>query len=182
VFGVILGTGVGGGVVLEGRVHPGAGMAAGEWGHNPLPRAGADELPGPLCYCGRRGCVETWLSGPGLAADHARMTGEEADARGIAARAAAGDPRAAATLERWLERLGRALAVVVNILDPEVVVLGGGLSNIPDLARGVERALEPHLFTDRRVTRVVRARHGDASGVRGAARLWSEAEARAAGA
>jgi len=182
VFGVILGTGVGGGVVLGGRVHAGAGLIAGEWGHIPLPVSDPAELPGPPCYCGRRGCVESWLSGPGMSAEHRRVTGEEASAAEIAARAQGGDPRATATLERWTSRLGRALAVVVNILDPEVVVLGGGLSNIPGLPEAALNALTPHVFTDTVVTRVVGNRHGDSSGVRGAAWLWSEDEARRAGA
>lgn len=177
VFGVILGTGVGGGVVLNGRVHAGAGLIAGEWGHNPLPVAAAEELPGPQCYCGRRGCVETWLSGPGMAADHLRVTGEAVPAAEIARRAAGGDAAEAATLDRYVARLGRALAVVVNILDPEVVVLGGGVSNIQGLPERTRAALAPHVFTDALATRVVRNRHGDSSGVRGAAWLWSEDEA-----
>ncbi|HSG46483.1 MAG TPA: ROK family protein, partial [Longimicrobiales bacterium] len=171
VFGVILGTGVGGGVVLNGRVHPGAGLVAGEWGHNPLPVAAAEEFPGPPCYCGRRGCVETWLSGPGMAADHLRVTGETFAAEEIALRATAGNAAAAGTLARYTERLGRALAVVVNILDPEVVVLGGGVSNIPGLPARAREALAPHVFTDTVVTRVVANAHGDSSGVRGAAWL-----------
>ena len=177
VFGVILGTGVGGGIVLDGTVVQGAGLAAGEWGHVPLPVADAAELPGPVCYCGRRGCVETWLSGPGLAADHMRVTGAEAGAAEIATRASAGDAAAAGTLARWVARLGRALAVVVNVLDPEVVVLGGGLSNIPGLPERARKALAPHVFSPQVTARVVPNRHGDSSGVRGAAWLWSEAEA-----
>lgn len=172
VFGVILGTGVGGGLVLDGRIVEGANLIAGEWGHNPLPAVDASELPGPECYCGRRGCVETWLSGPGLAADHLRQTGREMSTREIAAAAGRGDAEARATLNRYVERLARALAVVVNIVDPEVVVLGGGVSNIPGLADRVGRALPPHVFSPTVVTRVVRNVHGDSSGVRGAAWLW----------
>jgi fructokinase len=179
VFGVILGTGVGGGIVLNGKVVAGANLVAGEWGHIPLPDPKDDERPGPRCYCGRSGCVETWLSGPGLAADHRRVTGEEQTAVVIGERANEGDPGAAATLDRYVERLGRALAVVVNIVDPEVVVLGGGVSNLPGLPQRVSQALPAHVFSDQVVTRVVRNRHGDSSGVRGAAWLWTEAEARA---
>jgi fructokinase len=177
VFGVILGTGVGGGLVLDGRVVGGASGIAGEWGHTPLPAPRLEELPGPRCWCGRSGCVETWLSGPGLAADHRRATGDELTAEAIAARAADGDAGCGATLERYVERLGRALAVVVNIVDPEVVVLGGGVSNVAGLPEAARAHLLPHLFTDAPAARVLRHRHGDSSGVRGAAWLWSEAEA-----
>lgn len=172
VFGVILGTGVGGGIVVGGRILDGAQRIAGEWGHDPLPRPGPDERPGPVCYCGRRGCVETFLSGPGMARDHRTATGEARTPEEIVAAATRGDDGARSTLDRYVERLGRSLAVVVNILDPEVVVLGGGLSNLPGLAPAAERALAPHVFTDEPRTRVVRNRHGDASGVRGAAWLW----------
>lgn len=172
VFGVILGTGVGGGIVLEGRPLEGASRIAGEWGHNPLPAPADDERPGPPCYCGRRGCVETFLSGPGMAADHLRVTGGELEAPAIVAAALAGEPTAAATLDRYVERLGRALAVVVNIVDPAVVVLGGGVSNTPGLPERVQAALAPHVFSDEVAARVVRHRHGDSSGVRGAAWLW----------
>lgn len=179
VFGVILGTGVGGGIVLDGRVVAGANLVAGEWGHIPLPAPRDDERPGPRCYCGHRGCVETWLSGPGLAADHTTMTGEELTAAEIGRRAEDGEPGAAATVERYVERLGRALAAVVNIVDPEVVVLGGGVSNLPGLAERAARVLPAHVFSDQVETRVVRNQHGDSSGVRGAAWLWTEAEAEA---
>ena len=172
VFGVILGTGVGGGVVIDGRLLEGASRIAGEWGHNPLPAPRDDERPGPPCYCGRRGCVETFLSGPGMAADHRAATGYEADAETIVAAAVRGDADAARTLGRYVERLGRALAVVVNLLDPEVVVLGGGVSNTPGLAARVQEALRPHVFSDEVAARVVCHRHGDSSGVRGAAWLW----------
>ena len=176
VFGVILGTGVGGGVVVRGRLLEGASGIAGEWGHTPLPVGRRDEFPGPSCWCGRAGCVERWLSGPAMAADHERATGVSIDAVEIAARAAAGDRDCAETLRRYVERLGRALAIVVDIVDPEVVVLGGGVSNIPGLAARVEAALHPHVFTDRPTVRVVGHRHGDSSGVRGAAWLWAEGE------
>jgi len=172
VFGVILGTGVGGGIVLGGRVHVGANSIGGEWGHDPLPWPSADELPGPPCYCGRRGCLETYLSGPGLARDHAAATGEALGSHEIVRAAAAGDPAAAATMARYRDRLARGLAMVVNVLDPEVVVLGGGMSNVPGLAGAAQGALPAYVFSDTVVTRVVRHRHGDASGVRGAAWLW----------
>jgi predicted NBD/HSP70 family sugar kinase len=173
VFGAILGTGVGGGIVVGGRVLDGPNGIAGEWGHNPLPGGdGADGGDAPACYCGRRGCVETWLSGPGLAADHARSTGRTLGAERIASAAAAGDAACHATLERYCTRLARALAVVVNILDPDVIVLGGGVSNIARLYDEVPRRWGEHVFSDEVRTRLVRATHGDASGVRGAARLW----------
>lgn len=173
VFGVILGTGVGGGVVVRSRLLEGASGIAGEWGHTPLPVARNDERPGPACWCGRSGCVESWLSGPAMAADHERVTGVRLDAAEIAARAASDDPDSRATLERYVARLGRALAVVVNILDPGIVVLGGGVSNIARLAERAEAAIHPHIFTDHPTVRVVRHRHGDSSGVRGAAWLWA---------
>jgi predicted NBD/HSP70 family sugar kinase len=172
VFGVILGTGVGGGIVIGGRVIDGPNGIAGEWGHNPLPRVGGDDLPLPACYCGRSGCIETYLSGPGMAADHGRRSGDTMSAAQIAQRAAAGDPACAATLERYCERLARSLATVINLLDPEVIVLGGGLSNIDALCARVPRLWGPHVFSDDVRTRLVRHRHGDSSGVRGAAWLW----------
>ena len=176
VFGVILGTGVGGGVVVDGRVVDGAGGIAGEWGHMPLPVAARGEFPGPSCWCGRRGCVETWLSGPAMAADHERSTGRALDAAEIARSAQEGDVACVATLDRYVDRLGRALAVVVDIVDPEVVVLGGGVSNVPGLAERVAEAVRPHVFSDAPAVRVVRNRHGDSSGVRGAAWLWAPGE------
>ncbi len=172
VFGVILGTGVGGGIVIDGRLVDGPNGIAGEWGHNPLPRAGADDLPLPACYCGRCGCIETYLSGPGLAADHRRQGGETLTAAQIAALAADGDPACAATIERYCERLARSLATVINLLDPEVIVLGGGLSNIDALYERVPRLWGAHVFSDDVRTRLARPRHGDSSGVRGAAWLW----------
>lgn len=172
VFGVILGTGVGGGIVIDGRVHVGVNRIGGEWGHNPLPWPRPDELPGPPCYCGKHGCIETFLSGPGLERDHAAHTGERRTTQEVVAAAAGGDPRAAATLARYHDRLARGLASVINVLDPDVIVLGGGMSNIPELADAVRQLLGRYVFSDTVVTRVVRNRHGDSSGVRGAAWLW----------
>ena len=174
VFGVILGTGVGAGIVVNGRALDGANGIAGEWGHNPLPLPAGDDLPLPACYCGRAGCIETYLSGPGLAMDHARCSGELARPEGIVAGAAEGDPACEASLARYEQRLARALAGVINILDPDVIVLGGGLSNIERLYQRVPSLWCPHVFSDHVATRLVRARHGDASGVRGAAWLWPD--------
>lgn len=172
VFGVILGTGVGGGIVVNGRPVSGPNAIAGEWGHNPLPAPTDDERPGPACYCGRAGCIETWLSGPGLAADHAHVTDATLTAAEIAARAEAGDNACAATLERHAARLAKALAGVINILDPHVIVLGGGLSNMAHLYRRVPELWGAHVFSDRVDTMLVAPVHGDSSGVRGAAWLW----------
>jgi len=172
VFGVIVGTGTGGGVVVHGRIWTGPNAIAGEFGHNPLPWPNVDEGPGPLCYCGQTGCIETYLSGPGLSRDHERATGQSLDAAGIAARAASGDMAAEATLRRYEDRMARALASVVNILDPDVVVLGGGLSNLSRLYAAVPRLWTRYVFSDRVDTRLVSPRHGDSSGVRGAAWLW----------
>ncbi len=172
VLGVILGTGCGSGFVAERRIQDGPRGIGGEWGHNPLPWPGAEEWPGPLCWCGRRGCMETWVSGPGLAADHARMTGETLDAEQIAGRAAAGDAAARATLDRHADRLARGLAAVVNILDPDVIVLGGGLSKMAHLVAELPGRMAPHIFGEDRSVRVAAPRWGDASGVRGAAWLW----------
>ncbi|PZU55857.1 MAG: fructokinase [Thauera sp.] len=172
VFGVILGTGVGGGVVVHGRVLQGANGVAGEWGHNPLPPGDDTGGHAPACYCGRHGCVETWLSGPALAADHLRTSGETAAPERIVARAADGDAACEATLRRYEARLARALAGVINLLDPDVIVLGGGLSSIGRLYEQVPRLWVPHVFSDRIVTRLCPPLHGDSSGVRGAAWLW----------
>jgi fructokinase len=177
VFGVILGTGVGGGVVIGGRIVVGANAIAGEWGHNPLPWPRADELPGPPCYCGQSGCIETFLSGPGLAADHRRHGGDDLDGASIVAGAAAGDVACRATLDRYAERLARALASVINIIDPEAIVLGGGLSAITELYETVPRRWGRYVFSDRVVTRLLPPHHGDSSGVRGAAWLWRPEEA-----
>jgi fructokinase len=173
VFGVIVGTGTGGGVVVDGRVLTGANAIAGEWGHNPLPAPRDDESPGPPCYCGRRGCIETFLSGPALARQYEESGGPPVTAEEVAARAAAGEARALALLARYEERMARALASVMNLLDPDVIVLGGGLSNIDRLYERVPQLWSGHVFSDRVATRLVRARHGDSSGVRGAAWLWA---------
>jgi fructokinase len=173
VFGVIIGTGTGGGLVVRSQLIVGANAIAGEWGHNPLPAPAADELPGPPCYCGRRGCIETFLSGPGLTRDFAAHGGEELPAVEIVSLADAGDARAAACLERYEHRFARAIASVINIVDPDVVVLGGGLSNIQRLYERVPKLWTAHVFSDRVATRLVAAKHGDASGVRGAAWLWN---------
>jgi fructokinase len=169
VFGVILGTGVGGGIVVDGRALAGANAIAGEWGHNMLPWPEADEWPGPPCYCGRHGCIETFLCGRGLQAAHgaAALT-----ARAIADAAAAGDLHAAGAIELYSRRLAKALAAVINLLDPDVVVLGGGISNVESLYRRVPELWSEWVFSDRVDTRLARALHGDASGVRGAAWLW----------
>jgi fructokinase len=172
VFGVIIGTGTGGGIVVNGRVVTGANAVAGEWGHNPMPAPREDERPGPPCYCGRRGCIETFLSGPALAGDYAAAGGPGVTAREIAARAGAGDTLAIAVLERYEERLARALGSVINLLDPHVVVLGGGLSNIDRLYTRVPQLWAPYVFSDKITTELRRAVHGDSSGVRGAAWLW----------
>jgi fructokinase len=172
VFGVILGTGVGGGVVVRGQVLAGANGIAGEWGHNPLPLPAGADLPLPRCYCGRAGCIETYLSGPALARDHERATGERVDAASVAERAAAGDAACEATLMRYEERLARGLAGVINVLDPDVIVLGGGLSNLARLYRNIPALWKRYVFSDRVDTRFVPNRHGDSGGVRGAAWLW----------
>ena len=176
VFGVILGTGVGGGIVVDGHILSGANLIAGEWGHNPLPWPTTDEWPGPPCYCAKRGCIEAWLSGPAFERDHAEHTGLTLSAAEIA-RAASGDAGAAASLARYHDRLGRALASLIHVLDPDVVVLGGGMSNIAGLPEAASAVLPRYLFaagaaSDPVATRIVRAAHGDASGVRGAAWLW----------
>lgn len=172
VFGVIAGTGIGAGIVIGGKVLAGINGVAGEWGHNPLPWPEARELPGPACYCGRHGCLETWLSGPGLAADHRQATGTELTAETIAVRAAAGDPDSRATLDRHAGRLARGLAHVINILDPEIIVLGGGLSNLAHLYDEIPKRWRAWIFSDVVNTRLLPPAHGDSSGVRGAAWLW----------
>ena len=177
VFGVILGTGVGGAIVVRERVLTGANRIAGEWGHNPLPYPDEETRPPPRCYCGRQGCVETWLSGPSLAADHARHGGEALTAKQIAERAQAGDGDCdcAATLTRYHRRLAKALAQVINIVDPTVIVLGGGLSNIESLYTAVPALWGEYIFSDQVHTQLRRHQHGDSSGVRGAAWLWTDA-------
>jgi len=172
VFGVIVGTGTGAGIVVDGRVLVGPNAISGEWGHNPLPWPQGDETPGPPCYCGQRGCIETFLSGPGLARDHAAATGETLAAEDIAARAAAGDAACRATLDRHADRAARALASVINVLDPDVIVLGGGVSNLAGLYTSVPALWGRHVFSDTVTTPLVPAVHGDSSWVRGAAWLW----------
>jgi fructokinase len=174
VFGVIIGTGTGGGLVVDGRVVVGANAIAGEWGHNPMPWPEHEEWPGPPCYCGRTGCIETFLCGPALSADHKRTTAEELTAAEIAAQASAGDAAALATMTRYEHRIARALAAVINLVDPDVIVLGGGLSNIDRLYERVPLLWPPYVFSDRVATRLTRAIHGDTSGVRGAAWLWED--------
>ena len=165
VFGVILGTGVGGGIVAHGRLLTGPNAIAGEWGHNPLPAPTAQDLPPPGCYCGRAGCIETYLSGPGLCRDHERLTGATLNAEEIVA-------LQGESLKRYEERLARALACVINVLDPDVIVLGGGMSNVERLYTEVPRLWSRYVFSDQVATRLVRNCHGDSSGVRGAAWLW----------
>ncbi|MBM3506506.1 MAG: ROK family protein [Alphaproteobacteria bacterium] len=190
VVGVIVGTGTGGGIAVDGKVLTGPNAIAGEWGHNPLPWPDEDERPGPPCYCGKRGCIETFLSGPGLAADFARASGRTSSAQEIAAAAAAGDAAAAAALGRHARRMAKALASVINVLDPDVIVLGGGVSNIASLYEAVPKLWGEYVFSatpeacsarDAHVPRDVstplrRNRHGDSSGVRGAAWLWPVGE------
>jgi fructokinase len=174
VFGVILGTGVGGGIAIRSRIHEGPNQIAGEWGHNPLPWMTDEERDAaPECYCGKRGCVETFLSGPGLERDYARVTGVSRSGQDIVRAAADGETGAVRTLERYRDRLARALATVIDVLDPDAVVLGGGMSNLPGLAPAVAAALPAYVFSDTVVTKVVRHAHGDSSGVRGAAWLWN---------
>lgn len=171
VFGVILGTGVGGGIVVDGRLVAGPNNIQGEWGHNPLPWPQDDERPGPECYCGRRGCVETFLSGPGLARDLETACGRRLAPPDIVRLAEAADPDCAAALTRYEDRLARALAAVMNILDPDAVVLGGGMSNVGRLYSAVPRLWRGRVFCAEPVTELLKARHGDSSGVRGACRL-----------
>jgi fructokinase len=173
VFGVILGTGTGGGVAVRGAILAGANAIAGEWGHNPLPWPHPEELPGPPCYCGKSGCIETYLSGPGLARDFRAAGGRSISALEIGAQAESGDEYADAVLARYEDRLARGLASVINILDPDVIVVGGGLSNIKRLYTEVPRLWSQYVFSDTIATQLVQARFGDSSGVRGAAWLWS---------
>lgn len=188
VIAAILGTGAGAGIAVHGRVLSGPNGLAGEWGHNPLPWAEADETPGPACYCGQRGCIETWVSGSGLQADHLRSSGRAWTGEAIAEAAAAGDAPAQAALQRHTRRLARALASVINLLDPDVIVLGGGLSRLQHLVRDVPAAWQPWVFSAQGSaqrgpvrTRLALALHGDDSGVRGAAWLGRQAQARPVG-
>ena len=172
VFGVILGTGTGAGIAIDGQVLTGANAIAGEWGHNPLPWPSDTERPGAACYCGRRGCIETFLSGPALAAAYRRASAVDVKAEEVVALAGQGDVDAGRVLDTWLSQLARALATIINVLDPDVVVVGGGLSNISRIYDEVPKRWGPFVFSDRVTTRIVPAKFGDASGVRGAAWLW----------
>jgi fructokinase len=176
VFGVILGTGVGGGIAIRRRILVGANAIAGEWGHNPLPWPSHTEIPGPSCYCGRSGCIETFLSGPGLAADYHRHSGKRLTAPEIARGAQGDDPECGAALTRYADRLARGLASVINLLDPDAIVLGGGLSQISVLYERVPQLWRGYIFSDRVATRLLPPVHGDSSGVRGAAWLWQPEE------
>jgi len=172
VFGVILGTGVGGGIVIDGRCLGGANLIAGEWGHNPLPWMTTDEFPGPPCYCGKLGCIESFLSGPAFERDHARRCGRTERSRDIVTAASLGDEDALESVSLYHDRLARALSSVINLLDPDVIVLGGGMSNLPRLSAAVSELLCKYVFSENVETRVVSNAHGDSSGVRGAAWLW----------
>ena len=174
VFGVIAGTGCGAGVVVRGHVLIGPNAIAGEWGHNPLPWPRDDELPGPACYCGKQGCVETWLSGPGLSREFETATGRSLDVSEIAHMAAAGDAQCGAALQRYEDRMARGLAQVINVLDPDSIVLGGGLSNLERLYANVPKLWGRYVFSDAVHTRLVPPKYGDSSGVRGAAWLWND--------
>jgi fructokinase len=176
VFGVIVGTGTGGGIVVDGRILTGPNAIAGEWGHNPLPWPREGEWPGPPCYCGKSACIETFLSGPGLARDYREATGSAIGAHDVATRAAAGEAAAEAALVRYEDRMARALAGVVNILDPDVIVLGGGISQLSRLYTNVPPLLAQYAFSDALANRLVPPAHGDSSGVRGAAWLWGPEE------
>lgn len=172
VFAVILGTGVGGGLVINGHIHSGINSIAGEWGHNPMPWPKAGEWPGLACYCGRTGCIETLLSGPGMSADHLRYSDQQVDSKAIVEMAEQADGQCQKTVQRYCERLARALAHVINILDPEVIVLGGGVSNTRSIYQLVPELWGEWVFSDQVETRLVQHKHGDSSGVRGAAWLW----------
>jgi fructokinase len=173
VFGVILGTGVGGGIAIRRRIHDGPNQIAGEWGHNPLPWMTDEErADAPPCYCGKTGCIETFLSGPGFERDYALHSGTPRSSHDIVRAAAAGDANATEALRRYEDRLGRALASVINVLDPDAIVLGGGMSNLPDLASAAAASLPRYVFSDTVLTKVLPNVHGDSSGVRGAAWLW----------
>src|SRR5918994_4671342 len=173
VFGVILGTGVGGGIAIRQRIHDGPNQIAGEWGHNPLPWMTDEErAAAPRCYCGKHGCVETFRSGPGFELDYARLSGGQRSSQDIVRAAAAGDPHAVQALRRYEDRLARGLAAVINLLDPDAIVLGGGMSNLPDLPAAASALLPRYVFSDTVLTKVVLNVHGDSSGVRGAAWLW----------
>ena len=172
VFGVIVGTGTGGGIVVHGNIIKGVNAIAGEWGHNPLPWPHHDETPGPQCYCGRHGCIETFLSGPGMSNDHQRVVKTRLTPESILIGALRDDPACESTLQRYEDRMARSLASVINILDPDIIVLGGGMSKIKSLYENVPKRWDNYIFSDRVDTLLVQPKHGDASGVRGAALLW----------
>jgi len=174
VFGVIIGTGTGAGVVIDKKVLPGANSIAGEWGHNPLPWPNDDELPGAECYCGKLGCIETWLSGPGIVRDHELYNNEFIDPEALDGKARFGDEDAIETFQRYENRMARSLAHVINILDPDVIVLGGGMGNIKRLYKNVPDILGDYVFSDTVKTKLLAPLHGDSSGVRGAAWLWNK--------
>lgn len=176
VFGVILGTGCGGGIVFDRTSLTGNNAIAGEWGHTGLPSPTPGETPGPECYCGRQGCLETWISGPAFEDQYFSLTTERLSATVIAAKAAEGEHQARSCLDQWLGRVGRGLAAIINILDPDIIVVGGGLSRIDQLYDGLDTHVHPHVFSDICVTPIVKNVHGDASGVRGAAWLWPKTE------
>ncbi len=171
-FAIIIGTGCGGGLVVDGRLVEGANGIGGEWGHMPLPWPRADEVPGPACWCGQHGCLETWVSGTGLRRDHTAVTGRDMPGEWIIDAARSGDAGAGAALDRYIDRLGRGIAVICNIVDPDVFVLGGGMSNVAELYGRLEDVVRSHVFCDTWQARIVPARWGDSSGVRGAAQLW----------
>lgn len=179
VFAVIIGTGCGAGVAIDGRAITGRHAIAGEFGHNPLPWPTMDELPGPKCYCGKSGCIETWISGTGFSRDYAAVTGNALDGQAIMDLMASGDEQATAAIQRYEDRLARSLASVINILDPDVIVLGGGMSNVERLYGNVPTLLNKYCFSDQVDVPVRPAKHGDSSGVRGAANLWTATEAQA---
>ena len=172
VFAIILGTGCGAGLVIDGKLLTGRHRIAGEWGHNPLPASGPDESPGPPCYCGRTGCLETWISGTGFAREHTESTGRQLTAKAIVQAMREGDEAAQASYRGFLDRLGRGLASIINVIDPDIIVFGGGVSNISELYQDLPQYILPQLFCDVLTTPIVAARHGDSSGVRGAAWLW----------
>jgi fructokinase len=175
VFGAILGTGCGGGVVIDGKLNPGINRIGGEWGHTPLPWRGAHEHRVHTCWCGQTDCLETWISGAAFGDDYAKSTGRRLTGEAIVAAARLGEPEAQAALDRYIDRLGRAFAVICNILDPDVIVCGGGMSNVAEIYDGVIPVIQRYVFSDQFLTRIVPAAHGDSSGVRGAAWLWPAA-------
>ncbi|MFT3996018.1 MAG: ROK family protein [Asticcacaulis sp.] len=172
-FGIILGTGCGGGLVIDGRLLEGANGIGGEWGHNPLPWPTAEEAPGPECYCGHRGCLEQWISGTGLQRDYHARTQQRLTAEEIIAAAKSGDIPTRRAVDQLINRIGRAIATVCNLVDPDAIVIGGGLSNVPEIFTRIPEVVSQHVFSDAWSARIVQAKWGDSSGVRGAARLWA---------